>query len=60
MFDSSQSIMLMGAAENVDVSVHLANASVFNSSELQILPQENSVTIILLFKQEKVNIFSFI
>lgn len=33
MFETNQSIMLMGAAETVDVSTHLANASKKSESE---------------------------
>lgn len=48
MFESNQSIMLMGAAGNTDVSVHLANANVANNLEAQLTPDENSVTISLM------------
>lgn len=44
MFDSNQSIMLMGTAGNTDVSVHLANAHDVNSKS-QVSFDENLVII---------------
>ena len=41
--------MLMGAAGNTDVSVHLENAHNVNNSETQLSSDENSVIISLIF-----------
>ena len=39
MFESNQSIMLMGAAETIDVSAHLANA---NNSHIESESNDNA------------------
>lgn len=46
MFEANQSIMLMGAAGNTDVSLHLSNAATTADSDSQNKAVESSVILV--------------